>query len=121
MISKSVAKHIFIVAHSTGGEAAVALFAARPAARERILSFGFADSVHKAAPEDAAEFMKSRGCNFVCSRTPLGDPKPKPWIKNGFSNGCAVQSAGTMEHLETPHVTKDAIFAMFDTALGVCA
>ena len=111
--------HVFVMAHSTGGEAAVALFGARPDARERILSFAFADSVHSKVPEDAADFVRSAGCNFVASRAPLGDPKPKPWIKNGLAkDGSAVKSAGTMEHLETPHTVTPAALAMFDAALA---
>lgn len=118
VVAPSAARHVFIMAHSTGGEAVVGMFGQRPEARPRVLSYGFADSVHKVVPDDAADIMKGCGCNFVCSRAPLGDPKPKPWIKNGFSNGCAVKSAGTTEHLETPHAAAPAILAMFDEALA---
>uniref|UniRef100_A0A9J7Z548 ARB2 cotranscriptional regulator A n=1 Tax=Cyprinus carpio carpio TaxID=630221 RepID=A0A9J7Z548_CYPCA len=115
-ISKSLAKNIFIVAHSYGGLSFVNLMIQREAeVKNRIRAVAMTDSVHNVWHQEAnksiRDWLREHCCNWVSS------PEPLDTLVDPMLNDCPRVSAGTEKHELTSWKSFHSIFKFFRDAL----
>ena len=126
-VSKSNAKHIYIVAHSRGGDSVLQLLNQRlddpdsPEGQqcgnafklsERLRAIAFTDSVHRiqsAKSNHVVKFIGKNARNWVTSDMPLDSPVP---IRND-EVGCECVSAGHQKHEWTSTCAVESVFKFF--------
>ena len=125
---------VVVAAHSEGGAGLVSALRDHESwtspdddAALRLVGIALLDSVHAAKDSppkgsQAASFLRSGAVtNWVVSAQPLGDPKPKPWVKDGVSGGVLARSAGTADHLHVPAAAREAACAFLGARLGAAS
>ncbi|KAF7687306.1 cotranscriptional regulator FAM172A homolog [Silurus meridionalis] len=115
-ISRSLAKNIFVVAHSYGGLSFVELMNYREdEVMSRVQAVAMTDSVHNVWHQDASrairEWLKERCCNWVSSSEPLDTPV------DSLLPDCRRRSAGTEKHELTSWNSFKSIFRFFNEHL----
>lgn len=138
-------RHICIVAHSSGGPAALALVARAWATQEStrgrdgsdgtggtafpedgggvpaVTAVALLDSVHREMPRrgDTVFEAWARGAvvNFVVSAEPAGATKPKPWCAGSTVAGCRCLSGGSRDHLRVPGAARGEALAFLEGIL----
>ncbi|XP_077087774.1 cotranscriptional regulator ARB2A homolog isoform X3 [Siphateles boraxobius] len=115
-ISKSLAKNIFIVAHSYGGLSYVNLMIQREAeVKNRVRAVAMTDSVHNVWHQEAnksiQDWLREHCCNWVSS------PEPLDTLVDPMLNDCPRVSAGTEKHELTSWKSFQSIFKFFSNAL----
>ncbi|XP_056314444.1 cotranscriptional regulator FAM172A homolog isoform X1 [Danio aesculapii] len=116
IISKSLAKNIFIVAHSYGGLSFVNLMINREAeVKSRVRAVAMTDSVHNVWHQEASksiqDWLREHCCNWVSS------PEPLDTLVDPMLNDCPRVSAGTEKHELTSWKSFQSIFKFFSNAL----
>lgn len=111
-IAKSLAKNIFIVAHSYGGLSFVNLMIQREAeVKNRVCAVAMTDSVHNVWHQDVnksiQDWLREHCCNWVSSSEPL-DTLVDPMLTD-----CPRVSAGTEKHELTSWKSFHSIFKFF--------
>uniref|UniRef100_S4RUA0 Arb2 domain-containing protein n=1 Tax=Petromyzon marinus TaxID=7757 RepID=S4RUA0_PETMA len=114
-VDKSVAKQIFIVAHSYGGVAVVNLMV-RPESnmRNELSAVAFTDSVHGfyGGNRRVLNWFKKNSVNWVSSSEELNTR-----IIGYRDEDCMLLSAGTMQHEMTSYSAYESVFKYFDDKL----
>ncbi|KAB5528438.1 hypothetical protein PHYPO_G00140180 [Pangasianodon hypophthalmus] len=115
-ISRSLAKNIFVVAHSFGGLSFVELMIQREDdVMSRVRAVAMTDSVHNLWHQEASrsirEWLKERCCNWVSSPEPLDTPV------DSLLPDCRRRSAGTERHELTSWNSFKSIFRFFNEHL----
>ncbi|XP_066511221.1 cotranscriptional regulator ARB2A homolog isoform X2 [Hoplias malabaricus] len=115
-ISKSLAKNIFVVAHSYGGLCFVELMIQREdEVKPRVTAVAMTDSVHNVWHQEAGrsvqDWLKENCCNWVSSSEPL-DTQVDAMLPD-----CLRLSAGTERHELTSWRSFHSIFKFFDKHL----
>ncbi|XP_051512550.1 cotranscriptional regulator FAM172A homolog isoform X1 [Myxocyprinus asiaticus] len=115
-ISKSLAKNIYIVAHSYGGLAFVNLMIQRePEVKNRVRAVAMTDSVHNVWHQEAnksiQDWLREHCCNWVSS------PEPLDTLVDPMLTDCPRVSAGTEKHELTSWRSFHSIFKFFCNAL----
>jgi pimeloyl-ACP methyl ester carboxylesterase len=117
-VVKPTSARVLIVAHSTGGGAALHIARGDPTNfTARVHAIVLLDSVHKKLPTTDAgvrDLCRTRACNFVTSVAPLGDARPKPWQSSSqppvLAGGCICRSGGHTDHARIPEAALSAAF-----------
>uniref|UniRef100_A0A8C1VUF2 Arb2 domain-containing protein n=1 Tax=Cyprinus carpio TaxID=7962 RepID=A0A8C1VUF2_CYPCA len=115
-ISKSLAKNVFIVAHSYGGLSFVNLMIQREAeVKNHVRAVAMTDSVHNVWHQEAnksiRDWLREHCCNWVSS------PEPLDTLVDPMLNDCPRVSAGTEKHELTSWKSFHSIFKFFSDAL----
>lgn len=115
-ISRSLAKNIFVVAHSYGGLSFVELMIQREDdVMSRVRAVAMTDSVHNVWHQDPSrstkDWLKERCCNWVSSPEPLDTPV------DSLLPDCRRRSAGTERHELTSWNSFKSIFRFFNEHL----
>jgi len=117
-VVKPTSARVLIVAHSTGGGAALHIAIGDPTMfTARVHAIALLDSIHKELPTTDAgvrDLCRTRACNFVTSAAPLGDARPKPWHSSSqppvLAGGCICRSGGHTDHARIPAAALSAVF-----------
>uniref|UniRef100_A0A9J8B575 ARB2 cotranscriptional regulator A n=2 Tax=Cyprinus carpio TaxID=7962 RepID=A0A9J8B575_CYPCA len=114
-ISKSLAKNVFIVAHSYGGLSFVNLMIQREAeVKNHVRAVAMTDSVHNVWHQEAnksiRDWLREHCCNWVSS------PEPLDTLVDPMLNDCPRVSAGTEKHELTSWKSFHSIFKFFSDA-----
>ncbi|XP_003738780.1 cotranscriptional regulator FAM172A [Galendromus occidentalis] len=104
IVSKAVARHVAIVAHSYGGVVTMNLLASRPEAINRIMAIAFTDSVHFPPPASILNDVREIAKNWRISDRPLDS------LLTQQPNDIASVSAGTTEHTLTSWMAFASVF-----------
>ena len=124
-VVKPTTARVLIVAHSTGGAAALHIASCDPLAfAARVHAIALLDSVHKKLPTTDAgvrDLCRTRACNFVASAAPLGNGCPKPWHSQApvVAAGCICKSGGHTDHARVPAAALPAVFDFLSHSLGL--
>ncbi|XP_078735376.1 uncharacterized protein LOC144949301 isoform X1 [Lampetra fluviatilis] len=113
-VNKSVAKNVFIVAHSYGGVAVVNLVMNHPRVLDRLSAVAFTDSVHGlyGGNQKVFDWFKMNCVNWVSSQEDLNAR-----IMGYRDEDCILLSAGTMQHEMTSYSAFESVFTYFDYKL----
>lgn len=123
-VVRKCAGRVLIVAHSTGGIAALHAAACFPSEfAARVRGMALLDSVHTqigTSDVGVCDLCRTCACNFVASSAPLGGALPKPWHTKApvVAAGCLCRSGGHTDHLHVPAAAMSAAFDFLNSTLA---